>query len=137
MKGEVKVTLMDNMGIQIPKEKVLDYIKAFWRNDSFYLDISYSNDPKTESIDIITPRIIEDYMKEIDNGKLLNECKGKLEMDVKSRQKIVQYAVDFMISTFGVEVSMFRRTMTANALISLFPFIGSQDGQNIGIVCSN
>lgn len=122
------------MGILIPKNKVLQHIMAFWRNGTFFIDMSYSGDSNLRQIDLVTPRMIEDYFKQINQRDLLNECKGKIEHNVLSRQKIVQFAVDYMISTFGIDVKMFQRTMVANALIKLFPFIGFKDGKNIGLV---
>lgn len=134
--GNVKVFLKDNVGIAIPKEKLLDHVKAFWRNGAFFIDVSYEGDSNSQTVDIVTPVMFEDYLKEVNELQLLVECKGKNEKDVLSRQKIVQAAVNFMISIFGEDVSMFHRQATANALINLFPFIGYQNGQQIGIVCN-
>lgn len=134
--GNVKVFLKDNVGIAIPKEKLLDHVKAFWRNGAFFIDVSYEGDSNSQTVDIITPVMFGDYLKEVNELQLLIECKGKNEKDVLSRQKIIQAAVDFMISIFGENVSMFHRQATANALVHLFPFIGYQNGQQIGIVCT-
>lgn len=132
--GEVKVQLRDDTDILIPKDKVLQHIKAFWRNGTFFIDMSYSGDPKSRDVDVITPRMFEDYMKQINQRELLSECKGKIEQDIVSRQKIVQIAVDYMITRFGDEVDMVQRKMLASALIKLFPFMGFQNGQNFGMV---
>lgn len=133
-KGEVKVFLMDNMGVGIPKERVVQHIKAFWQNGSFYLDLSYAGDPNAQSIDVVTPKMLEDYMKEIGQERLLSECKGKSEKDVASRQKIIQIAVDFIMSIFDGEADMFQRQMVANALVKLFPFVGVQNENDVGTV---
>lgn len=132
--GQVKVQLRDEMGISIRKDKVLQHIMAFWRNGAFFIDMSYSGDSNSRQVDIVTPRMIEDYFKEINQRELLTECKGKIEQNVSLRQKIVQFAVDYMIAAFGIDVKMFQRIMVANALIKLFPFIGFKDGKNIGLV---
>lgn len=132
--GEVTVRLRDNMDILISKNKVLQHIKAFWRNGAFFIDISYTGDPNSRDVDVITPRMFEDHMKRTNQRELLTECKGKMEQTVVSRQKIVQIAVDFMITNFGDEVNMFQRKMMADALIKLFPFMGVQNGQNVGQV---
>lgn len=79
-------------------------------------------------------QIIEDYMKEKDQRTLLSDCKGQITMEVRSRHKIIQIAVDFMMDQFGEDVNMFERQMTARALVKLFPFLGALEGQNIGIV---
>lgn len=134
IQGEVKVQLRDNMDILIPKNKVLQHIMAFWRNGAFFIDMSYSGDPDSRDVDVITPRLFEDYMKQINQRELLIECKGKGEQSIVSRQKIVQIAVDYMITNFGDEVDMFQRKMMANALIKLFPFMGFKNGRNIGLV---
>lgn len=73
-------------------------------------------------------------MKERDQRTLLSDCKGQITMEVRSRHKIIQVAVDFIMDQFGEDVSMFERQMTARALVKLFPFLGSLEGQNIGIV---
>lgn len=134
--GEVKVELRDNMGILIPKDKVLQHIKAFWQNGAFFIDMTYSGVSDSQDIDFITPRMFEDYMKEINQRDLLTECKDKMEQNIASRQKIVQIAVDYMITRFGEDVNMMQRKMMANALLKLFPFMGFQNGHNIGpVIC--
>lgn len=128
------VEFRDNTDILIPKHKIIQHINAFWRTGVFFLDMSYSGDPNTRAVDIITPRMIEDYMKQINQHELLIECKGKVEPNIACRQKIVQIAVDYMFTQFGDDLSMFQRKMMASALIKLFPFIGFKDGENIGLV---
>lgn len=135
--GEVTVQLRDNMDILIPGNKVLQHIKAFWRNGAFFISMSYSGDPDLLDVDVITPRMFEDYMKQINQRELLTECKGQVEQNIVSRQKIVQIAVDYMITIFGDDVSMFQRKLIANVLIKLFPFMGFTNGQNIGLVCTS
>lgn len=132
--GEVKVQLRDNMGILIPKDKVLQHIKTFWRNGAFFIEMSYSGVSDSQDVEVVTPTMFEDYMKQINQRDLLTECKDKMEQSVASRQKIVQIAVYYLITRFGDDVNTMRRSMMANALIKLFPFIGFQNGQNIGPV---
>lgn len=132
--GEVKVQLRDDMGILIPKNKVLQHIMAFWRNGAFFIDMSYSGVPNMREVDIVTPKMFEDYLKQTNQRELLTECKGKHMQNVLCRQKIVQFAVDYMISIFGDDVNMFQRKMVASALINLFPFVGFANGQNVGLV---
>lgn len=133
-RGLVTVNFSDNMGILLPKNKVLQHIMAFWRNDSFYLNLIYAGDPNTEASDLVTPRMIEDYMKEINEGEILDKCRDQMEANVASRQRIIKDAVDFMIATFGDGVDVFQRKMTAHALVKLFPFLGIRNSQKVGIV---
>lgn len=98
--------------------------------------MSYSGDPDTRDVDVVTPRMFEDYMKQINQRELLSDCKGKFEQNIVFRQKIVQFAVDFLMTNFGDDVDMFKRKMMASALIKLFPFMGFHNGQNVGVVSS-
>lgn len=97
--------------------------------------MSYSGDPASRDVDVITPRMVEDYMKQMNQRELISEFKGKFEQNIASRQKIVQFAVDYLMTNYGDEVDMFKRKMIANALVKLFPFMGLHNGQNVGVVC--
>lgn len=132
--GKVSVQLRDNMNIYIPRSKVLQHIKAYWRNDSFYFDLSYTGDPNSCVVDVITPTMFEDYMKQINQRELLTDCNGQQEKDVASRQKLIQIAVDYLTVNYGTSVDTFHRQMMANVLVKLFPFLGIKDGSNIGTV---
>lgn len=134
MLGSVSVTLQDNMGIIIPSNRVLQHIKAYWRNDSFYLHMTYTGDPDSKEVDAITPVVFEDYMKQINQQDLLVECKSKDAVDPVRRQKIIQIAVDFLILNYGIDVNIFKRSVLSNALVKLFPFLGIKDGNDVGTV---
>lgn len=132
--GTVTVELRDNLGVLIPKDKVIQHIKAFWRNDSFYFDMTYTGEANSNEVDAITPTMIETYIKQINQRQLLIDCKGKQEIDVASRQKLVQIAVDFLIVNYGIGVNTFIRQLMANALVKLFPSLEIQNGSQFGTV---
>lgn len=45
------------MDIPIPKEKIVSHVKAFWRNESFFINLSYKGDPNMRSVDVVTPMV--------------------------------------------------------------------------------
>lgn len=132
--GSVVVKLQDNMDIHIPRDKVLQHIKAFWRNDTFYFDMTYTGDLNSNAVGVITPRMVEDYMKHINERQLLTDCKAKQEINVPTRQRLVQIAVDFLVVNYGIGANTFHRHSLAKALVKLFPSLGIQNGNDFGTV---
>lgn len=55
--GTVSVTLTDNMGVQIRKEKLEQFILAFWRSDTFAIEIQYDGQQPTKDV-VVTSQVL-------------------------------------------------------------------------------
>lgn len=48
--------LSDSFGLQIRRDKVVQYIQAFWRGDSFFISVEYEGD-ETTGVPIVTSQV--------------------------------------------------------------------------------
>lgn len=57
--GVVKVNLYDSTGIKIRKDKLLQHIRAFWRDSSFTIAFEYEGEEAgNANVMMVTPQVI-------------------------------------------------------------------------------
>lgn len=75
--------------------------------------------------------MLENYFWHKNAGNLLSFKNKQTIDDSKQKRDIIHLVVDFMLESFGTDISLFQKCMTAFATVTLFPALkykGSQDG---------
>lgn len=74
--------------------------------------------------------MLETYFWEKNAGNLLS-FKNKQNIGLSHRRKIIALIVDFMLQSYGLDITPLERCITAYATVTLFPALkykGSKDG---------
>lgn len=75
--------------------------------------------------------MLENYFWQKNAGNLLSLKSKQTIEDSKQKREIINLVVDYMLESFGTDISIFQKCMTAFATVTLFPALkykGSQDG---------
>lgn len=73
--------------------------------------------------------MIENYFWQKNLGDLLSLKKEKILND-KQRRKIIGLIVDFMIESYGLDITLLERCVTAFATVTLFPALKYKDSKD-------
>lgn len=138
--------MKDNKGTPIPTEEFVGIVKTFHKSD-FSLIVEYNCMVATKDLKIVTPLVSEIfYTFEIDNQNVnfkfqmiesyfWSKNAGQflvknVKLTVNQRTNIVNTIVDFMIQTFGINVTSVQKTLTAAAAVMLFPGLEFKGGES-------
>ncbi|XP_055308751.1 uncharacterized protein LOC129572737, partial [Sitodiplosis mosellana] len=115
--SNLRFKLTDHKGTPIPISDFVGIVKTFHKSD-FSLVVEYESTTQSRDVKIITPLMLESYFWAKNAEKLLVKDS---KLSFNQRTSIVNTIVDYMIETFGVEVSSVQKILVAAATIVLFP----------------
>lgn len=146
--SNLRFKLTDHKGTPISINDFVGIVKTFHKSD-FSLVVEYESTVQIRDVKIITPVVCKtnsfnlQFKARIITFQMLENyfwAKGAEKFLIKNqklsfsqRTSIINTIVDFLIETFGIEVSSVQKTLAAAATIVLFPALKFANGD--GTVC--
>lgn len=67
--------------------------------------------------------MIENYITNNGSGQIITDYRTTKLFPVKSRQKIIQHAAEFLFERFGYNITQYNKISVSLALVELFPIL--------------